>query len=192
MRNSVDITRNYQNWYMLRRALLGAFVSIVVEIVVFINFLDVKILRTIIGCTMVFVYGCILYSGAATLGKFDAKPYTSLKVQKWRPLVWGWIISLINIVFLVIYKINWSQMPMGDELPSLWSVIINGVFYFWNAPYMGFIYGNTGGYIAPAVIAAMILLPVVACYLGYIAGSKNLFVLDKVNDFMFEKTDSEE
>ncbi len=192
MRNSVDITRNYQIWYMLRRALLGACVSVVVEIVVFINFFDTETIRTVIGCVMAFVYGCILFTGASTLGKFDAKPYTPLNVQVWRSLVWGGTLALINIVFIVVYKINWANIPVGEELPSLVSVIINALFYFWNAPYMGFIYGNSGGYIAPLVIITMILLPTIACFLGYSAGSKNMFVLDKVNDFMFEKTDSEE
>ena len=192
MKNSVGITRNYQMWYMLGRALFGAFVSVVVEIVVFINFFDVEVVRNIIGFVMSFVYGCILYTGAAKLGRLDAKPYTSLKVEVWRPLIWGGVLALVNALFLVVYKINWAHIPVGEELPSLMSVIINGIFYFWNAPYMGFIYGNTGGYISLAVIIGMILLPIVACFLGYMAGSKNMFVLDKVNDFMFEKTDSEE
>ncbi len=192
MRNSVDITRKYQTWYMVRRALLASIVCIIVQIVVFINFFDVKTMRTVIGCVMTLVYGALLYTGAATFGKFDAKPYTPLAVQIWRPLIWGGILALINVVFLVVYKVNWLYIPTGDELPSLISVIINGIFYFWNSPYMGFIYGNSNGYISLITVIIMVIVPALACLFGYMAGSKNMFILDKVNDFMFEKPDSEE
>lgn len=192
MKNSVDITRGYQTFYMLRRAIFAVFVCIIVQVVVFINFFDEKVLRTIIGCVMVLVYAAVLYTGAATLGKFDAKPYTPLKIQKWRPLVWGGIITVINIAFLIMYKINWAVMPQGEDLPTLISVIINGAFYIWNSPFIGFIYGNTNGFISNITILLMVAVPPIACFLGYFAGSKNLFILAKVNDFMFENNDSEE
>ena len=192
MKNSVDITRGYQTFYMLRRAIFAVFVCIIVQVVVFINFLDEKVLRTIVGCIMVLVYAAVLYTGASTLGKFDAKPYTPLKIQLWRPLIWGGIIAAINIVFFVMYKINWALMPQGEELPTLISVIINGIFYVWNSPFIAFIMGNTNGYIPTVIVVLMAIMPVIACLAGYFAGSKNLFVLEKANDFMFEKNDSEE
>lgn len=192
MKNSVDIKRGYQAFYMLRRAAFAVFVCIIVQIVVFINFFDEKVLRTIIGCVMALVYAAVLYTGAAVLGKFDAKPYTPLKVQLWRPLIWGGIIVTINIVFLIMYKINWAVMPQGEELPTLVSVIINGAFYIWNSPFIAFIYGNVNGYISNITILLMVIVPLIACFLGYFAGSKNLFIMVKFNDFMFEKKDSEE
>lgn len=177
---------------MLGRVLFAVFVCIIVDIVVFINFLDRDILKTISGCMMTFVYAVVLYSGASKLGKFDAKPYTKLKVQLWRPLIWGVLIGLINIAFFAIYKINWATMPKGEDLPSLMSVIINGLFYVWNSPFIAFIIGNTNGHISLSVVILMAVVPVIACFLGYFAGSRNLLVLDKVDNFMFENNNSEE
>ncbi len=192
MRNSVDITRGYQIKYMLGRTLFAAFLCLLIEIIVFVNFLDVEVLRTIVGVIMVFVYGIILYLGSSTLGKFDAKPYTPLKPQMIRPVIWGAIIAATSVIFLVMYKINWIILLKGDELPSALSLIINGLFYFWNSPYLAFFIGNKNGYISPIIEGVMILYPFVVCFLGYLAGIKNFSVIDKFTGFMFEKPNSEE
>lgn len=192
MRNSVDITRGYQIIYMLGRTLFASFLCILIEILVLINFLDVEVLRTIVGIGMIIVYGIILYIGASTLGKFDAKPYTPLKPQMIRPVIWGGVIALVSVVLLVIYKINWGALLQGDGLPSVLSLAINGIFYFWNSPYLAFFIGNNDGYISPAITGVMLVYPFVVCFLGYLAGSKGFSVIDKFTGFMFEKPDSEE
>lgn len=192
MRNSVDITRGYQIMYMLGRTLFASFLCILIEILVLINFLDVEVLRTIAGIGMIIVYGIILYVGASNLGKFDAKPYTPLKPQMIRPVIWGGVIALVSVALFVIYKMNWGTLLQGDGLPSVLSLVINGVFYFWNAPYLAFFIGNSDGYISPVIISVMLAYPFVICFLGYLAGSKGFSVIDKFTGFMFEKPDSEE
>lgn len=192
MRNSINITRKYQTWYMIGKTAIAVFACILLIFVVFLNFFGSDILRIVAGCIVMLVYCGVIYSAAATLGKLDAKPYTPLDVQLWRPLVWSGIIAGINILFLIIYKINWAMMPESAELPTVVSIVINALFYLWNAPFMAFIYGNQGGYISPAVIILMITLPIAFATTGYYAGSKNIYIIDKIRGFMFEKSDSEE
>ena len=91
-----------------------------------------------------------------------------------------------------MYKINWETLLKGDDLPSVLSLVINGVFYFWNAPYLAFFIGNSDGYISSVIITIMLVYPAAVCVSGYFAGSKGFSVIDKFTVFMFEKSDSEE
>lgn len=191
MRNSVDITRGYQIMYMLGRALFGAFLSLLIEVIVFVNFLDVEVLRTVIGVIMIITYGIILYIGASMLGKFDAKPYTPLKPQMVRPVIWGGIIACISVISLMVYRINWMVLLQGEEVPSILSLIINGLFYFWNSPYLAFFIGNNGN-VDIVITVVMIVYPFITSFLGYLAGIKSFSIIDKFTVFMFEKPGSEE
>ncbi len=192
MKNSMDITRGYQIGYVLLRALFGSFVCMMLEFAMFMSFFHIPVLKYIMGGIVVLIYACFLYTASATLGKFDAKEYTPLKVQYYRPLIWGAIIAGINILMVVVYMLNWSMMPQNAEVPSVISIIINAVFYFWNSPYFAFIVRNVGENLPLYVILMSVFVPPVACFLGYYAGSRKIFVSDKLNDFMFEKGDSEE
>lgn len=189
MKNSVEITRGYQVGYMIRRHVFSAFVCFIFQCVGFASFFNNGILQNIIGGVFAAVYLIMMYLGAWRMGKNDAKGYTPLKCEcKWS-LLWAVILVAINIVLCVAYKYIWTYKITADGIPPIGTIIVNLIFYFWNAPYIAFI--QNGGEIFGYVLAMMIGLPVIGIVFGYFMGSKKIAIIDKIMEFKFEKDENE-
>ena len=178
MRNSMKITRGYQIFSIFKRMLLGSFVCAIIQLVTVIGAYENNILRNIAGVIFVLVYFGMLLSEASVLGKFDNKPYTPLSYSyKW-PLLWGGLLALVNIIAILIFKLNWA---FGDPNP-----IINIIFFVFQSPYFAFLIMKTG-YYPFVMVCVSTLLPVVACIVGYIMGKNEFLISNKIHSFMFEK-----
>lgn len=190
MRNSVNITRKYQVGYMIGRHTFAAFVCIIMQCVALASFFNNDITRNIMGGAFAIVYLVMMYSGAWKLGEFDTKSYTPLNREcKWS-FLWAAILVAINLVLCGVYKYMWANVITAEGMPPVGTIILNLIFYFWNAPYIAFI--KTGGEIAWYIFAMMIALPSIGCIFGYFMGSKKLAIMDKVAELKFEKDENEE
>ena len=64
--------------------------------------------------------------------------------------------------------------------------IINVIFYYWSFPYNGIMGLANGTYTIYSGIL-MLIVPILAAYCGYIAGSKKFEFVEKIEEFMYEK-----
>lgn len=179
MRNTTEFTRGYQIWYMIRRDLAGVLACAFVQFLLFISSYSNDIFRIASGVLFSVVHFWLVYDGASALGKLDAKTYTPLKVDTKWSLLWGALISLIGLIFIGIYKLNWF---FGNPV----SVVFNIVFFIAESPYYAFLIA-TPKTVPFWVIAVSTVIPVLASVTGYITGVKNLTFTDKLRNFMFEK-----
>lgn len=191
MRNSVEITRKYQIGNMILQHLLAAFVSIVFELVACWYFLDKPVARYIVAALFTAVYAGMLYSRAHRLAAFDCKPYTPLEPElKWG-FVWGLCISATVAFSIIVFRLNWTLFSDGTTMSNAVSSFINILFYIWTAPYFGFI-SDTGGIIPPFAIVLMVLVPIAASAIGYLAGMKNFDLIAKLDSLTVEKNTEDE
>ncbi len=179
MRNTTEFTRGYQIWYIIRRELIGVCICAFVQFLLFVSSYSSDIFRNISGVLFSIVHFWIIYDGAATLGKLDRKTYTPLGFEiKWA-VVWGVLISLMSLVFISIYKLNWH---FGNPV----SVFINIVFFILESPYYAFLISSPKT-VPFFVIIISVVIPVVASVTGYVSSKNNSFISDKLRSLMFEK-----
>ncbi|HIU56277.1 MAG TPA: hypothetical protein IAA61_00525 [Candidatus Ornithomonoglobus merdipullorum] len=192
MRNSVEITRKYQIGNMIVQHLFAAFVSIVFELVACWYFLDKPVARYIVAAVFTVVYAGMLYSRAHKLASFDKKSYTPLQPElKWG-FIWGLCISATMAFAIIVFRLNWMLFSDGTSMNNVFSSFINILFYIWTAPYFGFI-SDTGGVIPVFAMILMVLVPIAASALGYVAGVNDFDILAKLDSMTVEKdTDDEE
>lgn len=190
MRNSVDITRKYQVGYMLLHHFMAVVVCAVIQAVAAWYFLDKTVARYIVGTIFTIIYGFYIYGSARTLSLFDNKNYTPLRPNiKWG-VIWGLVITATVAVSIVVYKANWAFFSSDGSITNVASVILNLLFYLWNAPYFGF-FPDNGGSINNVLVVVMLLIPVVSSTLGYWAGNKRFDIAEKLNSMTYEKNDDE-
>lgn len=186
MRKPVEITRPYQFWYMIKRYLAGVTISAVVEFLLFLGSYSNDIFRAVSGVLFSAFGFLIVYDSSALLAKYDMKSYTPLKYDlKYAPF-WGIAISLINLAWFAVFKMNWYFGASDGALSNPVSVFVNILFYIWNAPYMAFIIVSPKT--IPWIVAAVsVVSPIAASILGYISGKNDFAISDKLRNLMFEK-----
>jgi drug/metabolite transporter (DMT)-like permease len=181
---------------MILRHLIAVLIIIVFEAVAFWYFLDKPIARQVLAGIFTIVYGLILYSYSRKLAALDNKPYTPLKPDiKWGVL-WGLAISATVAVMLVLYKFNWHHFSAVSEdgtpyITNIAAIIVNLLFYIWTGPYFGFI-DNSGGGIAVYAQILMIIVPIAATTVGYVAGVKNFDLVEKLDSMTLEKNEDDD
>lgn len=185
MRNSTKITRKYQFGYMLLRHLAAVGVAAILQAIAFWYFLEKPIMRYIVATVFAVIYGMMLYSSARRLSVYDKKPYTPLQPDAKYGLLWGIMISSTILLFIIIYKLNWLLFSVDGIINNWVSIVVNALFYLWVSPYFGFMSEGGGGIPIYAVII-MLIIPIAACYLGYIAGNRNFDILQKLQNMTFE------
>ncbi len=190
MRDSVKITRKYQFGYMIARHFISVLICLVFEAVAFYAFLTGSPGKYIVSGIFTIVYGLLMYSSSVKLSEFDARPYTPLKPDLKYGILWGAAVSGILLVCVVIYKINWIAFGTDNGLSTLFSVTVNFIFYIVTAPFYGFIVNDSGN-IPIYGIALMVVVPIAACGVGYLAGINRFDLLQKLDDMTFEKNDEE-
>ena len=182
MRNSVEITRGYQFRYMILRHFIAVGSILLFEWVLFV-FFAMPVVKYILsgGCTL--AYGGILYSAASKLAKFDKKPYTPLKPERKWGILWGLAISAMVALCMLLYYCSQFVPSFGG-----WLVLL---FYLMTGPYFGFLI-DAGGVIPLYAAVLMLGVPVLSCSLGYIAGSSDFVLAEKLDDLTFEKNEDEQ
>ena len=186
MRNTTEITRGYQFWYMLRRELIGLCICAFIEFVLFTGAYSNDIFRNISGVLFAIINFFIIFDSAAGLSKLDMKSYTPLKYDvKWSVL-WGLMIGFISLLWILIFKLNWHFGVTDGVLSNPISIVLNILFFIWNAPYMAFML-MVPKTVPAGVVLVSFILPVIASFTGYISGKKDFTISDKLRNLMFEK-----
>lgn len=175
---------------MIGRHTFSAFVCIIFQCVALVGFFNNDITRNIMGGAFATAYLVLMYMGAWRMGERDTRSYTPLNRECRWSFLWAAILVSINLILCGVYKYMWTNVITAEGIPPVGSIILNLIFYFWNAPYIAFI--KTGGEIAWYVLAMMVALPTIGCIFGYFMGSKKLAIMDKVEGFKFEKAENEE
>lgn len=186
MKDSMQITVKYQCVNMLLMHLAAAGVTFVFGMVAFWYFLSQPVWKEILSVIFMAVYFVMLYIRAKKFAVSDNKPYTPLKPNTAKGFLFGVLISLATLVLLLIFKLMWAAFSIDDGIVGIIPTAVNVIFYFWSFPYNG-IMGLSGGLMTWYSAVIMLLLPIAACTLGYIAGNKNIEVVEKLEEYMYEK-----
>ncbi len=179
----MKITVKYQfmSMFLMHLAALG--VTCVFGLVVFGYLLDKPGWKEFFSVVFMTVYAGMLYIRARKFGVLDSKPYTPLKPNKFKGLLFGAAIAALMVALFVLLKYIGTVFPDDNEVGG---VITATIFYFLFFPFSGII--NLQGTAAEWYsLALMIAVPVAACSLGYALGCAGISILEKINKFMYEK-----
>lgn len=192
MRNSMEITRAYQFGKMILCHFTSVLICIVFEAVACWRFLAEPVWQYVIAGIFTLVYAILIYNMAHKLAGFDRKSYTPLKPSlKWG-FLWGVAISATVAVAIILFKLNWHIFAVDMTINNVFSIIYNLIFYVWTAPYYGFIISQSGSNIQSFVIILMLVVPIVASTLGYLAGMNNFELIVKLDSMTVEKQTDDE
>lgn len=197
MRDSTKITVGYQFRYILLIYLAAAAIAAMFGLLIFYSFMFMNIAKQIVSVGLIGVEAGMLYTTAKKFAARDIKDYTPLKESKAKGVLFGVSVATLNLILIVAHQIVWAtcSSPIaegGRELIYLGAAIYNIFFNILTFAYSGFVniqeYGNLG-YIAPAL---MIIVPIAATTLGYIAGCKRFELAENLDKLIYEKDDEEE
>ncbi|MGN0149292.1 MAG: hypothetical protein ACI4C7_03475 [Clostridia bacterium] len=186
MRDSMKITVRYQYVNMLLMHIAAAGVAFVFGMVAFWYFLSQPVWKEILSAVFITVYFGMLYLRAKRFAVLDSKPYTPLKPSTLKGFLFGAVISAVTLLLLLLFEFVWAKFAPDGSIHGVIATAINVIFYFWSFPYNG-IMGLSGGLMTWYSAALMILIPIAACGLGYIAGCKNIEFAERLEEFMYEK-----
>lgn len=186
MKKLSEYSRRNQTFYMLRQELKTVILYAIVQMVFCLGAYSNNIIRIIVGTVFIIAHFSAIYSNAAQLGKQDNKSYSKLNFDiKWSVL-WGIIISIISVISIFIFKLNWAYNAVDGIMSRPFGVILTLLFYIWQSPYLAFII-NIPNHLPTVMIAISIILPIVASVCGYIAGKNEFAITNKLHNLMFEK-----
>ena len=114
----------------------------------------------------------MLYIPAKNFAIRDNKSYTPLKPSKLKGAMFGVLISVVTTILMALFAFVWAKFSDEIGIHGVVPTIINVIFYYWSFPYSGIL---------------MLIVPILATYCGYIAGSKKFEFVEKIEEFMYEK-----
>jgi hypothetical protein len=185
MKDSMKMTVKYQFLNMLLMHLGAAGVTFVFGMVAFWYFLSQPVWKEVLSVIFMAVYCSMLYLRAKKFAAIDNKPYTPLKPHMAKGFLFGLEISVVTFILLVLFKLMWTFFCVDGGVVGVIPTAINVIFYFWSFPYNG-IMGLSEGLMTWYSEVLMLVLPIVFCTLGYVAGSKNIEIIEKFENYMYE------
>lgn len=178
--------------YQIRKIIFSQFAALfvidAVWLVAFAWTMDSPIWSFVASVAFCLTYFVMLYSPAGEIADHDKKPYTRLSPNKVKGFMFGAMISIVNVLFCILYMFIWNNFSDGSSLTSIGAIIANICFMLWTSPYFGFMNPNAGAITWYSVII-MIVLPIAATGLGYFAACKNFYFADKFAGFVYVKKD---
>ena len=186
MRDSMKMTVRYQFIYMLIMQAAASGVCFVFGMVAFWYFMNISVAKEILSVIFMLVNFAMLYTSAKKFALLDNKPYTPLKPSKLKGVLFGVSVALVNLIFAGIFRLMWIKFGTDLGITGVFPTIINALFYYWSFPYNG-IMNLSNGVFTLYSLAAMVVMPVAATLIGYIAGSKKFELTEKIEEFMYEK-----
>lgn len=190
MKNTTEMTRGREIAFILRRHLFAVLVCFALAIMLFLNLFNITMLRNITGVFLILLYFVLIYAASSEVARIDTRSYTPTTPSVKTAIIYGTIISLLNLVSLVLFKLNWMFFSDGVGMTNGYSIAYNAVFYFLQSPYLSLLYMQTSGNVSALTIVLMLALPILASVLGYLAGKTDFSFYEKMRRFMFEKNDS--
>lgn len=186
MRDSMKMSKGYQFMYMLLMQAAASGITLVFGLVAFWYFLNISIVKEIISIAFMAVNFAVLYISAKKMAQRDYKPYTPLKPSKLKGALFGALISAVTLVLMLLFMYVWANYSDDAGIHGIVPTVINVLFYCWSFPYNGIMGLYNGQFMVYAGII-MLILPIAATLIGYIAGSKNIELAEKLDKFIYEK-----
>lgn len=188
MRDSMKITVPYQFFSVFVMHLAGAVVAFVFQTFAFWYFIEKPVSKEILGVIFTIIYFGMMYMRVNKLAKFDYKSYTPLKPSVFKGVMFGAAISAVTFLMYIIYRYIWANFVGVDGLTGIPAIMYNFIFAFWTFPYYGLM-GMSNGHITLIGHILIYAVPVIASTTGYIAAKYKLDILEKINNFTYEKSD---
>ena len=141
--------------------------------------------RTVFSVIAMFFYFIAIYTTSLEIAQNDKKNYTKEKphILKGLFLPVGYILT--SILIYVIYFITWKYMTIDNIIIGTSGIINNMIFVIWNYVYSGFI-SFSNGVMSPMSYLITAIFPIIASFLGYLAGMKNFDITEKLNKAVYE------
>lgn len=186
MRESTKITKKYQFIYVLLTQLGASGGALVFGLFVFWSFMNKSIVKEIISIVFILLNFSVLYATSKKFALLDNKPYTPLKPSLKKGVLFGVVVAVVNVIFVLLYKLLWVKYGTDAGLSGVLPMMANTAFYYWSFPYNGLMNMDSGVISAYSVVF-MVVMPIAATTLGYIAGEKKFELAEKLDEFMYEK-----
>lgn len=186
MKDSMKTTVGYQFAYMLLMQMAASGAVLVFGLVAFWYFLNISVAKEILSGAFVIVNFIMLYIPAKKFAVRDNKPYTPLKPSKIKGALFGCVISLVTLAFIVCFRLVWIKFGTDNGISGVFPSVVNAVFYYWTFPYNGFM-NLTNGVFSVYSAVIMFVMPIAATASGYIAGCNKIEISEKLDEFMYEK-----
>lgn len=189
MKDKSKITVGYQYRHMLLNHLAAVFIAAVLQLLAFSFMFEKTLMKIIAGIVFSLVYFSMMYSASGNAAAHDNKSYTPLKPDYRKGVLFGVMIACITLILFICYKLVWANFSSDGVLQSWHAIALNAVFLFWNFPFFGFL-GDAGGEVPWYGLTIMLITPIAATTLGYIASCKKFYISDKLLSFVYVKKDS--
>lgn len=186
MKDSMKITIKYQFMYMLLMQLAASGIAFVFGMIAFWYFTNINIAKQILSLAFIAVNFAMLYTASKKFALLDNKSYTPLKASKIKGLLFGCFISAVNVLLILVFRLLWAKYGSETGINGILPTIYNAIFFFWTYPYNGIMNLDFGTFTWYSALA-MVIMPVLAAFIGYIAGSKKFEFTEKIDEFMYEK-----
>lgn len=188
MRDSMKITVKYQFIYVLLMQLAASGAAFVFGMGAFWYFLTINIAKEILSAVFIGVNFAFLYVAAKKFALRDNKAYTPLRHNKVKGALLGAMVSLVTLALMLLFIFAWSKYSDETGVHGILPTAINVIFYFWSFPYNG-IMGLSMGAFMPYSAVIMLIMPIAATTAGYIGGCRKIELVEKFEEFMYEKED---
>lgn len=133
------------------------------------------------------LFYCIsLYSECCSQAANDKKSYSPLTPHIYKGALLSVGVLIINVAVILLHIYIWKTAGSSGNLESLSAVAANVFCLFWLSPFINFL-SMQKGTVLTAVYAAGLILPVLSCFLGYLAGYKNFDISTKFRFLIYEK-----
>lgn len=152
--------------------------------------LDKPLLAKIYSAICAVIYFAAVYSSAYGAAEYDKKPYTPGEPYFFKGAVLSVGILLLNFILWLLCKFAWTYLTIDGSLATATAVIYNVLFVFDTFVYTGFI-NLTNGNMAWYGHLLLYLVPLLASFAGYIAGTRGFTLSDKLMPFIYEKRKSD-
>ena len=186
----MKMTVAYQFMYMLMIQAAASAVTFVFGVVAFYYFLAWPVLKEVVAAGLTIVNFAMLYIYAKKFAVRDYKPYTPLKPSKIKGALFGVFIAVVTAVLMGIFFLVWNLFGDKGGFEGVIRIVGNAVFYLWTFPYGGFMNLSEGTFSWYSGVIMMIV-PVAATAIGYIAGSKQFELAEKLDVLIYEKDDEQ-
>ncbi len=186
MRDSMKMTVKYQFAMIILTHIAAAGVAFVFGMIAFWYFLTQPVWKEVLSVVFMAVYFGMLYLRAKKFAVLDSKPYTPLKPSRIKGLLFGVAAAAVTFILMALFRFVWTRYAVDGGVVGVIPTAVNAIFYFWSFPFNGIMNLSEGNMTLYSAVI-MLILPIAACFLGYTAGCKNIEILEKLGEYMYEK-----
>lgn len=186
MKDSMKMSVAYQFAFLLLIQLAASAVALLFGVVAFGYFLTINVAKQIVTAAFMIMNFAMLYIYTKKFSQLDNKPYTPLKPSLFKGVMFGVVISAVNVLLLLAVSRVWKYWGDASGIQGVLRTVVNAVVYIWTFPYEGIMDLEQGHFTMISAIMSVIL-PIAATTAGYIAGKRHFELAEKIDSLMYEK-----